>query len=313
MRLMDDNELIDHLHEGLGAREDAIDIPDGLTAGVLGAARRRTARRAATAAVPVFAAAGVATAIATSTSGSPHAARGGSGGPVKAQDTAYVIKRVKAAVAADSHTGTFIRGYEYTSGQLSADGSPINIAGKLDDQYDYDAPNGSQYERDVDYNDGRPWGTFAWTWVPGADNKGDVTRTVIDPTDRTYSQAHFEKVPSLSEGEPTPNLDSSPSQVQKQLQSGQVTQKGTAIVDGRQAIALSISLPSSVPDAQRFHFTLYVDAHTYQPLREVDTLNASRGLAYSDWMPATPANIARAKDDSVPAGYTKVATTKIQG
>jgi hypothetical protein len=41
----------------------------------------------------------------------------------------------------------------------------------------------------------------------------------------------------------TVGLESSPSEVQQALQSGQVTQKGTTTVNGTQAIALSIKTP----------------------------------------------------------------------
>ena len=90
--------------------------------------------------------------------------------------------------------------------------------------------------------------------------------------------------------------------MQQALQSGQVIQAGATTIDGTQAIALSVAAPQSL------QFTVYVDAQTYQPLRTV-TVGTEPGnsTAYvADWVPATPANIASAKDDSIPAGYTEV-------
>jgi hypothetical protein len=62
-----------------------------------------------------------------------------------------------------------------------------------------------------------------------------------------------------------------------------------------------------VPDARNLHRTLYVDALTHQPLRTVTVADGNPRPYLADWMPATPENIAKAKDDdSIPAGYTKV-------
>lgn len=45
---------------------------------------------------------------------------------------------------------------------------------------------------------------------------------------------------------------------------------------------------------------------TYEPLRTVLVLSDLPSLWVADWVPATPDNIAKATDDSIPAGYTKV-------
>ena len=103
---------------------------------------------------------------------------------------------------------------------------------------------------------------------------------------------------------PAAGLQSSPSEVQRALQSGQVTQEGTTTVNGTQAIALSVTLPS----AEDLDYTLYVDAQTYQPLRTVTVATSADNSTanVADWIPATPDNIAKAEDNSIPAGYTKV-------
>jgi hypothetical protein len=79
-----------------------------------------------------------------------------------------------------------------------------------------------------------------------------------------------------------------------------VTQKGRTTVHGTPAIALSL------PD-RRGQYILYVDARTGQPLRTVSTTRGNPSPPYvTDWVPATRENIARAEDDSIPAGYKKV-------
>jgi hypothetical protein len=134
---------------------------------------------------------------------------------------------------------------------------------------------------------------------PVANGRQSETQTIIDGANHTYSRMRTEGYasgPSSGLG-----LQSSPSQVQRALRSGHVTQKGRTTVDGTPAIALSL------PD-RRGQDIPYVDARTGQPLRTVST---TRGyypaLPYiTDWMPATRGNIAKAEDDSIPAGYKKV-------
>lgn len=316
MTPFDDNDLIDQLQSGIAERQSGISAPDGIGEQARRAARKRTATRAVGAGVPVLAAAGVATVLAVSSGSGPTAATslsvGGSNrsalspatGPVKAEDTAYIVKRVKANVA-DSQGGTVIHGYSYARGDVSSDGSLVNLGSKIADEYDYTAPDGTVYMRSAWNNvDGSPYLTGSNVLVPdgNGDGKGVDTRTLIDPATHTYSQAQFSGVSDPKAGLPTPNLYSSASEVQQALASGQVTQKGAATVNGTQAIALSIKLPGAVNE----DLTLYVDAQTYQPLRTVITLNGEPDLLVADWMPATPDNTAQAKDDSIPAGYTKV-------
>jgi hypothetical protein len=98
------------------------------------------------------------------------------------------------------------------------------------------------------------------------------------------------------------NLNSSSSEVLRALQSGQVTQLGMTTVNGTQAIVLSVKdlrIPGSL--------IVDIDATTYDPLRMVSTVTGNSAPPYiSDWLPATPENIASAKGESIPAGYTKV-------
>jgi hypothetical protein len=312
----DDNDLIDLLQSGIAERQSGVSAPDGIGEQARRAARKRTATRVVGAGVPVLAAAGVATVLAVSSGSGPTAATGvsvgGSNGsalsaptgPVKVEDTAYIVKRVKAKIA-DSQTGTVIHAYSYAKGDVSSDGSLVNLGPNIDDEYDYSAPDGTTYMRSAWNNvDGSPYLTGSNVLVPDSvgDGKSTDTRILVNPATHTYTVSHFSGVSNPEAGLTTPNLYSSASQVQQALQNGQVTQKGTAMVNGTPAIALAITLPGSANE----DLTLYVDAQTYQPLRSVITLDGDPDLLVADWMPVTPGNIAQAKDDSIPAGYTKV-------
>ncbi|MFZ0088612.1 MAG: hypothetical protein WAL63_03835 [Solirubrobacteraceae bacterium] len=95
-----------------------------------------------------------------------------------------------------------------------------------------------------------------------------------------------------------------------------MTQMGTTTITGTPAIALSlkqIRVGSRVMSisATAYTETLYVDAQTYQPLSMVaaNPTNNPRyfhGLYIGDYLAVTPATIAKAEDESIPAGYTKV-------
>jgi hypothetical protein len=319
MTPFDDNDLIDRLRSGIVERQSGISAPDGIGDDARRAARKRTATRVAGAGVPVLAAAGVAAVLVTSSgSGSTPATAPSVGGvaliaptgPAKAQDTAYIVKRVKAKIADDGQSGTVIHTYLYSSADVSANGSLVNLGPEKGEGWDYAASDGTYYQRNVGVNaDGSPSATGI-TGIgvtrPVVNGKSDVTVTVINPSDHTYSQTQTEYSvpPNAPVTSPTVDLQSSPSEVLQALQNGQVTQAGTTTVNGTQAIALSVTLPSG----EDLDYTLYVDAQTYQPLRTV-TIGTSvdNATAYvADWIPATPDNIAKAKDDSIPAGYTKV-------
>jgi hypothetical protein len=264
-----------------------------------------------------LAAAAVATVVATSSGPGSTAANGSSAGSsalsaptgaVKGEDTAYVVKRVRANIAAENQSSIVIHTELYASGDVNSDGS-LTLGPQNGEGWDYDAPDGTFYQRNVGVNaDGSPSPTaVTGIGVTGrvVNGKQDVTLTVINPTNHTYSrQVTVYSVPANASAASSPavGLQSSPSEVQHALQSGQVTQEGTTTVDGTQAIALSVAAPQSL------RFTVYVDAHSYQPLRTVtlSTDPANPAAYVSDWIPATPDNIAQAKDDSVPAGYTKV-------
>ena len=319
MTPFDDHDLIDRLQSAIAEHQSGISAPEGIGDAARRAARRRTAKRAVGAGVPVLAAASVATVVAISSGSGSTAASGPSAGPVKVQDTAYIIKRVKARVADDIQGGMVIHSYSYASGD-DADGSLLNLGQKNEDGYEYTAPGGSVFSRAVSYamQNGSPVNGLDSIAIndlsPEGNGKYDDSRTLIDPGSQTYSQDQFSGL-SNPDATPLPNLRSSAVEVQQALQSGQMTQTGTAVVNGTPAIALSVNVPSGsseiMESASGTHtvsadLILYVDAHTYQPLRTVLSFGGVPGLLVCDWVPATPGNIAQATDGSIPAGYTKV-------
>jgi hypothetical protein len=319
MTPFDDNDLIDRLQSGISERQSGISAPDGIGDDARRAARKRTATRVAGAGVPLLAAAGVATVLATG-SGSSSKAAGGlgtggsatpaavvSGGPLKAVDTAYIVKRVKADVAASSQDGTFWHSEQFEGGTVSSDGSLVNVGTKEADTYDYKAPDGTGGFREVSYNDdGSPNLTMTERFSRDSNGTVDDAQTIVNPSRQLYSQTQYPGVSDdLGQGTSL-TLSSTASQVAQALQSGQVTQTGTVTINGTQARALSIAVPGE-------GFTLYVDAQTYQPLRTVLTLNGEADLEVTDWLPATVDNIAQAEDDSIPAGDTKVDKAHVGG
>jgi hypothetical protein len=319
MTPLDDNDLIDRLQSGIADRQSGISAPHGIGDHARRAARKRTATRAAGAGVPLLAAAGVATVLVTGSGsgskaasplgagGSPTPAAVVSGGPLKAVDTAYIIKRVKANVAASSQDGTLWHSEQYEGGTVSSDGSFANLGPKEADTYDYKAPDGTGGLREVSYNqDGSPNLTMTERFSRDANGTMDDAQTIVNPSRQRYSQTQYPGVSDdLGQGTSL-TLSSSASQVQQALQSGQVTQRGTVTINGTQARALSIAVPGE-------GFTLYVDAQTYQPLRTVLTLNGRADLEVTDFLPATADNIAQAENDSIPAGYTKVDKARVGG
>jgi hypothetical protein len=123
--------------------------------------------------------------------------------------------------------------------------SLVNLGNKMGDQYEYTAPDGTEYTHDAwfDKDNGNMFLTGSSRWVPdaGSDGSGTGDVTFVNPSRQTYSQAQVPDLADLNAQVVTPNLQSTTTQVQQALQSGQVTQTGTVTVDGRQAIALSIT------------------------------------------------------------------------
>ena len=309
-----DEALWDHLVEHHGADR----------AQVRATTPPRTSRRPVVVGIAAtgLAAVGVATVLATSsgpdptaaggpraggTGGAAHPTTAASGGPGERVDTAYIVQRVKAKVADEvSQDNTASQFAEYNSGEVSSDGT-LTLGPKSYEASQYIAPDAVEYDHATWFNtDGSTTFISITVQDPVVDGKQSFSGTYIEQANHTYSQIRTDpSAPGAGKSPvgPTPSLDSSPSQVQQALQSGQVTQMGTPMFNGAQAIALSINAP-------HYQNILYVDPQTYQPVGQViipdHFVRGLSAVGISYWVPATPANIAMAKDDSIPAGYTKV-------
>ena len=280
--------------------------------------RPRRSRRRMRLTVPTLAmtaAAAAAVVVATGALGGSHASQniGNGGSSVHAQDTAYIVKRVKAKIAADQTQNEVTQLYNYSSGQISSNGSLVNLGPGHLAGAGYTAPDGTSYYQ--------VFGSLYEVTGPVVNGKQSWSLTQIDPGNRTYSQ---QSGPNYSSGEkgPAASLGSSSSQVQQALQSGEVTQVGTPTFNGTQAIALLLREPIPVKTAsgrvesRDSEFgVLYVNPQTYQPLGQANFGAAQLGGNYDDgdngpaiftYVPATPVNIALAEDVSIPAGYTNV-------
>jgi hypothetical protein len=306
---MNDNDLIDELREGMHAHTDHMVIPDGFADAARRTARRRSARRAATAGTPLLAAAGIATIVVTGAGSPRHATRV----PTvtvdgQTHDTAYIVERVKAKLADDAQNGTVGHTVDYRTGQVAPDGSLINLGWKMNEGYEYLSPAGTEYSSQTQYwQNGTVQFTWSDTYVPGANGAETDTETVVNPASHTYSRKQYSQ-PTSPAGGGALDLFSTPAQVQQALQSNQVSQQGVATIDGTQAIALLVDVPSNPPQTT----VLYVDAQDYQPLRLVQQVNGGGHVLHvEDWIPTTAANIADAEQDTVPAGYTQAAPAKV--
>ena len=221
-------------------------------------------------------------------------------------DTASVDTHAKAEIA-DAGRSVVRHSYGYFTGHMNSDGSFVHPGPKTGEEYVYIAPDATRYARSWRCDKGgRPAGIIGHSVMgPVVDGTQTKTVTIINHADHTYSRERTEY--AITGGASAPpwsalDLESSPLEVQQALQSGQATRKGTTTVHRIPAIAVSIT----VPGAPNLHRTLYVEAQTYQPLRTVTFADGNPQPYVADWMPATPENIAKADDHSIPAGYTKV-------
>ena len=231
---------------------------------------------------------------------------------ISGRDSAYVLKRVKARLAADSQSSYVTYGVDYHSGRLNTDGSLADLGTRAGWGWDYTAPDGTIYEHDFgDDAQGHPTGIVGHG-VTGPVTHGwqKITLTLINNDNHTYSvhdDSHGAAANAPEEDVPEAGLGSTAPEVQRQLQNGQLTVRGRTTVAGTRAIALQTQMTPATVDGSDYDLVLYVDARTYQPLRLVITSKDNPVIAVEDYEPATAVNIARAEDSTIPAGYTKVA------
>jgi hypothetical protein len=132
--------------------------------------------------------------VGSGSGGSAISAPAVTGGPVKGEDTAYIVKHVKAEIAGASQSSLVLHTYGYFSAHESPDGSLVHSGPKRGEGYQYIAPDGTRYQRNWTYNkDGSPTGIIGHDVTgPVVNGKQDVALTIINRANHTYSQTHTE-------------------------------------------------------------------------------------------------------------------------
>lgn len=209
---------------------------------------------------------------------------------------------------ADSDRGNMVRHtYGYSGGHVNPDGSFVHSGLKTSEGYSYTALDGTSYSRGWLYHgDNSPPEMIGHSVMgPVIDRTQTRTASVVNHANRVYSHRRTDfPITGDTTERPYPGLElwSSPARVRQGIQSGEAVEQGTTTVGDIEAIALAIT----VPGASNLHRTMYVDARTHQPLRTVTLADGNPLPFVADWLPATPDNVAKANDHTIPDGYAEV-------
>lgn len=290
--------------------------------------RRKIAARAALACGT--AAVTAAAAIAATGVGAPR----GTGGATNAQTTAYVIKRVQNALAAENFV---IQGQATGSMTVSVHGHQVRSSNGTSMSWSY-----GNRSRFVEFT-GRSCGQVTpngCTHRGGsrlylADGTaligGKLTGAVVTYFDHKYSlhplgQTHVKpcsRTAQLELGAPAVTMPNWPAFIKAMLGCEAATVTGHARIGGVETTVISGSIDVPLPKGyartvkearERVRYTLYVDSATYLPVRAYgsdETYGGANGTTVSasvtnvQWLPPTAANIAKALI-TIPAGYTQV-------
>jgi hypothetical protein len=308
--MLNDTDLLEELHAGMNERADTIDAPAGLAAGARRLARRRTATRAATAGVPILAAAGVATVLAVG-GGSGHRAASvpaGSGAQASApqalsghvQDTAYIVRRVSAKLDKAGQTEVVE--------QVSAGGNGNPGSDSTNPVWSYIDPQTGDYYSASRLISSSGTDIYDQYIVGTPDGNQMQYRSInLDPVQQEY--AVQTSVGPVASDNPAADAQ----QIESELASGKATQDGTATIDGQATIKLTLPKTAGYTD------TLYVNAQTFEPVESTGemVINASDGadgtnIVTEKWLPATAANVANAKLAALPSGFTEVSHAQLE-
>jgi hypothetical protein len=301
---MNDNDLIDQLRDSMRAHTDRTEVPQGFVDQARRTARRRSARRAATAGTPLLAAAGAAAVLVTS---------GGSGdssshraqvptvtvGTGHVYDTAYIVRRVRA----DLDT---VQNDVAETVETGGNGNPGTDVTATSWRYT-DPQSGVQYESSAMVS---PSGTNIYDQFMVAtpiDHRARWQSTNLDPVQHLYAV-------TSSTGPMAPTVVEDIQQIKQELDSGQATRDGTAIVEGQPTIKLTMPTQEG-----GWTVTLYVNSQTYAPVQSFSEAptntqdpSAGTGTTTEKWLPATATNIANAQLGQIPADYTQVSQTALE-
>ena len=323
------------LREGLDRLTAEVPVPAGMAARARAHRRRRKiAARAALAcgtaavtAAAVIAAAGV---------GAPRGTVGASGA-TNARTTAYVIKRVQNALAAENFV---IQGQATGTMTVSVHGRKVRSSNGAYLSWSYGTRS-----RFVEFT-GRSCGQVTpngWCTHRGgsrlylADGTaligGKLTGAYVTYYDHKYSlspvgQAHVAACSTTAQlglGAPAVTMPDWPAFIKAMLGCEAATVTGHARIGGVETTVISGSIDVPLPKGyartvrearERVRYTLYVDSATYLPVRAYgsdETYGGAGGPTVSAsvtnvrWLPPTAANTAKALI-TIPAGYTQVSS-----
>jgi hypothetical protein len=318
------------LREGLDRLTGDARVPAGLV-GRARAHRRR--RKIAARAALACAAAGVTAAAVVVVAG--PGTRSGTGGPTNARTTAYVIKRVEGALAAENFviqgqaTGSMtfpVHGHRVRSGTGPTTswsyGNRDRMVEFTGNSCGHALPNG-----DCTHRGGSERYLADGTAIIG----GKLTGAYVTYYDHKYSLyplGHYHLKPCSTTAQlglagPAVTMPNWPAFIKAMLGCEAATVTGHARIGGVETTVISglVDVPLSkgygrVVKERRVHvrYTLYVDSATYLPVRAYGSTETYGGAggptlsAYSTnvrWLPPTKANTAKALV-TIPPGYTHV-------
>jgi hypothetical protein len=260
----------------------------------------------------------------------------GTGGATNAQTTAYVIKRVQNALAAENFV---IQGQATGSMTVSVHGRPVSSSNGTSMSWSYGNRSrfveftgrscGQVMPNGCTHRGGSQLYLAAGTALVG----GRLTGAIVTYFDHKYSlyplgQGHVKacsRTAQLELGAPAVTMPNWPAFIKAMLGCGAATVTGHAQIGGVETTVISGSIDVPLPKGyartiketwERVRYTLYVDSATYLPVRAYgsdETYGGANGPTVSAsvtnvrWLPPTPANIAKALI-TIPAGYTQVSS-----
>jgi hypothetical protein len=260
----------------------------------------------------------------------------GTGGGANARTTAYVIKRVQNALAAENFV---IQGQATGSMTVSVHGRTVSSSNGTSMSWSY-----GNRSRFVEFT-GRSCGQVT---ANGCTHRGGsqlylasgtalvggkLTGAYVTYFDHKYSlyplgQDHVKacsRTAQLDLGAPAVTMPNWSAFIKAMLGCGAATVTGHAQIGGVETTVVSGSIDVPLPKGyartvketrERVRYTLYVDSATYLPVRAYgsdETYGGANGPTIStsvtnvQWLPPTAANIAKALI-TIPTGYTQVSS-----
>ena len=308
------------VRESLDRLTADVRVPAEMVARARTRVRRRkiTARAALACGTAAVTAAAV---IAATGVGAPR----GTGAATNAQTTAYVIKRVQNALAAENFV---IQGQATGSMTVSVHGHKVHSSNGTSMSWSY-----GNRSRFVEFT-GRSFPPPKLYLADGtALIGGKLTGAYVTYYDHKYSlhplgQTHVQacsRTAQLELGAPAVTMPNWPAFIKAMLGCEAATVTGHARIGGVETTVISGSIDVPLPKGyartikearERVRYTLYVDSATYLPVRAYgsdETYGGANGPTVSasvtnvQWLPPTAANIAKALI-TIPAGYTQVSS-----